>query len=86
MASMSYCRWRNALNEVRAAVEAFYNGESVDMPKEEKKAMSHLVQEVANLIESEGGSVDLGDVQQSIENGVSASYDSEDNWEDEDFD
>ena len=89
MASMSYCRWRNSLHDVRAGLESFYNGESIDMSQEEKTAMRVLVQEIADLIESEGGTVDLGNVKQSIENGFSENEElnepEEGFWENPDF-
>lgn len=86
--SMSYCRWRNALHDVRAGLEAFYNGSSIDMDDEEKTAMRLLVQEIADLIDSEGGQVDLGYVKQSINNGVCSDYEpeeDEDNWTESDL-
>ena len=74
MASMSYCRWHNALIDVRAGLDDFYNGNSTGMSDEEKAAMLDLVQEIADLIDNEGGEVELGRVEQSIEHGVSETY------------
>ena len=59
MANMSYCRFRNTLDDLRDCREAIANREEIS--HEEKNAARELIRECASLVEYIGCSTELSE-------------------------